>query len=611
MNKLLKTVLVAFAGCLPLLSSCNPLEPKFSAHLNYSGEIISVDMTKYLNVNVYYYNDIVLRDKYSTSWISNDPNVVEVDKSGAVTGVGIGTTDVVAKITFFNSAYSPITTSCKFTVIDENPISLNLNKSEVNIQPGKSLKLIANVEHSINKKAIWSSDSSLVNVDQNGLVSVPESTPIGTIANITAVSEADENAFDTCVVNVSDVPMKKYDYTIMFYMSGSSLEYNPEEYRNSFYRASKVLPGLFSIDIKEILSVNLPDSVKVIIQTGGSKKWALESAYIDGATSISNTNLQRWEVSNHKLKLISTYKNNKMAHEESFKDFLKWGISDYDAEQMAVIISGHGAGLGGCAVDDNYTYVQDGYEYENTLNCEEIASAVKGAFSATGLDKMTWIGFDCCLMQSADMASVLADYFDYMVASQENEIGEGWDHDVYMKLMVENPSVKPEVLLPKICESFVKFGHNTYCEMDDPCYSTLSALDLRKMNTFTNAFNNYVAQTKSGSSQYNKYKTAFLSSYKFGDDYYGLVDFKNYLQKLKSQFTKVSIDEVISALDDVVIANYYCSRYSIEPCGFNAFFPYSIDDKYGLQVGRDDYNSACSKFSAYQKMCYDYGSWYF
>ena len=612
MFKKLRRLLLALFTCIPFLASCSLFESKYSAKLDFSVVSMEVNETKALKLDVFYRNEKVKSSNYySTSWETSDEKIVSVDQGGNVLALNVGTAKVTAKVTMMTeTASSSCEASCIFNIIDTNPVKVSLNRTNAYVQCGFSMQLKATVEHTNNKAVTWSSDSELITVNNSGVVSAIAETPEGTIANITATSVEDSKAKAVCKVTATKEPVKKYDYTIMFYMSGSTLEYDPNEHSGG-YRSLSVQPGLFTEDIKEILSVDLPDNVKIIIETGGSKKWAMESSYLDGATSISSKSLQRWEVSNHKLKYIDTYKNNRMASEESFEDFLKWGIEGYDAEQMGVVISGHGAGLGGCAVDDNYTYTYGGYTYEHTLNTEEISAAVKNALAATDHDKLTWIGFDCCLMQCADMASVLADYFDFMVASQEEELGEGWDHDVYMQEIVKNSNVTPEVLLPKICSSFVESTHSKYCTLSEPCLQTLSALNLKKMDTFVSAFNNLVTQTGYTATQYAKYRQAFNSAYNaFGGNYYGLVDFKDYIKKIATYFPSVSTADVLSALNELVIANSYCSRYqSITPCGLNAFFPYSSDREYGLQVGKDDYNTNSTKFTQYQQMCYANGSW--
>ncbi|MCQ2801608.1 MAG: clostripain-related cysteine peptidase [Bacilli bacterium] len=551
---------------------------------------------------------VIWKTSSSTLATVDDNGLVEVTSSAAYIGRTV-------KITCTSVADSSAYDICTITVTEEAPVSVSLNKVSARIRVGKSTILEADVSHASDTSVIWESNNSNVTVN-DGTVTVLETASVGSTATIKATSVEDSTAFATCLITVIDGSSYAYDYTIMFYMCASTLENDEENSSGGGYwwnntRATGADPGLFTEDILEILSVNLPDSVKVIIETGGTTKWAMKSTYLIGATSISNTKLQRWEVTNKKLKLVETLGTNHMADQDSYESFLKWGLEDYSAEQMGVVISGHGAGVGGCAFDDNYTYSDDYYEYQHALNTSQIATATKNALATSDRDKFTWMGFDCCLMGSADIASVMADYFDYMVASQESELGEGWDHDDYMNLLVSDPCVEPTVLLPQIAKSFVKAGHDTYCSSKEKCLQTLSVLDLSKMNNFVTAFNNYVSNT--GSSSYSKYKAAFKNAYNsFGEGYYGLVDFSSYLDKLETQFTGVSTSQVRTALSNLVIANEYCSRYTITPCGLNAFLPEVVATgrDAALQPGKEDYTgSYATKFSAYQTMCLANGDW--
>lgn len=590
----------ASAKCIVNVIDTNPV----SISLNKSSVKVSQGDSYQLEATVEH------AQNKAVEWSSNQ-DFVTVDENGLVVVSKTATVGSTATITAKSVEDKTAKATCKITVAQAQEITISLNRSSAKVKVGQTTTLSATVNNTADKTVTWSSNSSIINVSSTGVVSVPSSAAIGTEATITATSNADNTKKATCVVTAIDNTSADYDYTLMYYMCASTLENEQGGYRPyGGGGSSSASPALFTEDIKEMLSVNLPDSVKVIIETGGTTKWGMPSSYLDGATSISADHLQRWEIVDNKLKLVETLTTNLMAEEESFESFLEWGLENYDADQIGVTISGHGGGIAGCAYDDNDTYTYERYEYENSLNCSEIAEAVKEALNNTGHGKLTWMGFDCCLMQSADIASVLADYFDYMVGSTEEEAGEGWDHDTYMQELVKDPTVSPDVLLPKICDSFVDEVHNTYCSAREVCNSTLSVLDLSKMSELVTAFNDYVSSTGNSSTAYSKYKTAFTNAYNDqGEGCYGIVDFKSFMNKLKNQYSSISVDDVLSAIDDVVMHSAVCSRHSGNPCGLNAFFPESTSRE-ALQPGKEDYTgSMATKFSSYQSMCLSYGDW--
>lgn len=481
--------------------------------------------------------------------------------------------------------------------------SLKINRAK---QASKKLYPTLSVTSIKNPEFLYeSSNTSVATVSSDGTV-----TGVGDgSAIITIKLKLNTDIKKEVNVRVVNQEIETFDYTLMFYMCGSTLEYNkPSTPMNE--------QAFISDDIKEILSVNgMPDSVKIIIQTGGAKHWFMDSSYLDGATKISSTNLQRWEVDNetHKLRLIETLDTNHMAKESAFTDFLSWGLDDYEATQMGVVISGHGGGIAGCAYDDNYTYKYGNEYYDYTLRTFEVANAAKLALANSSKDKFTWIGYDCCLMQCADIASINSDYFEYMVASQENENATGWNHDYYLPDLYSNPTIAPSEFLPKICDGFIEENHRDDEAGLRVCLQTLSVLDLSYASTFVNAFNDMSASIGTNRASFNFVKACFESSYtSFGESMFGLCDLKSLLDVFKVNAINTSAVENAIEVGHLVMYKKNCSNYTTKPCGINAFFPeclYEGDEDYELQVGKDDYKDPlATKLTNWQTMCVNNGT---
>ena len=497
--------------------------------------------------------------------------------------------------TIFSSINEPAKQPTK--IIAPESIDLNLSQDFQKY-------INASLDTGENDKSLFtyvSSNSDVVSVNKYGLL-----TPVSDGDAQITVTYSKNGVNLTTLINVNVKSENVSDYTIMLYMCASDLEYSTSSGGGWGYSSG---PGLFSEDIKEILGVKgLNEKINIIIETGGTKKWFLPSTYLDGATEISSTNLQRWKVENNKLKLVSTLDTNYMAKESSFEDFLKWGLLDYPAKQMGVVLSSHGAGIAGCAFDDNYTYTYAGTSYQHTLRTYEVAEAAKNALESSSRNKFTWIGYDCCLMQCGDVASINADYFEYMVASQESESGDGWNHDYYLPYLVANPNITPLEFLPRICDAFLSQSHSD--RENSACLQTLSVLDLTKMNEFTESFNSlcntYIGTSRSS---FNNVKYAFKASYNsFGEGCYGLCDFESLLNKLKDYFFTINLTNILSKLHEVVIYNKYCSKYTTSICGLNAFVPCRANTSYSLQVGKEDYaNTLSTKFTDWQTLCVNNG----
>jgi len=101
-------------------------------------------------------------------------------------------------------------------------------------------------------------------------------------------------------------------------------------------------------------------------------------------------------------------------------DFITRGITEYPADNYALIISDHGASWPGVGGDESNDF--------DSLSLAEIAEALAAGLDAAGLDRLDLLGFDACLMATYEVASALAPHANLLLASQELEPGHGWDY---------------------------------------------------------------------------------------------------------------------------------------------------------------------------------------
>ena len=187
------------------------------------------------------------------------------------------------------------------------------------------------------------------------------------------------------------------DYTVMIYMCGSDLETEG---------------GCATEDILEMMDLEFdPQELNLLMMTGGAKYWHVsfpsDSNWISG--------FQEPYAFPEKIddKLFAS-----MGEADTLAYFLQYGISAYPAERYALILWDHGEGpLGGACLDEIFD--------PDRLSLDELAEALKKASLPY---KLEWIGFDACLMSSVEVASRLSPYANYMVASQAEEPGSGWNY---------------------------------------------------------------------------------------------------------------------------------------------------------------------------------------
>ncbi len=443
----------------------------------------------------------------------------------------------------------------------------------------------------------WSkvSGSNKISVDSNGKVSVDSSATSSDTA-VVRVTLTSNSAYANCTITVVEVAKAKY--TVLLYLCGSTLEYDSDY---------KSLDGAASDDMGEILSASgtYKSDVNFVIETGGSQKW--EPTY-----GVSKDKLEVRHVSGNSYakdspSTITSQAN--MGEASTLQTFLEYGLSTYPAEKTALILWDHGGAMTGVCCDDNYSM--------ECLTAAEVKSAVSGALSNSGMSgqKLEWIGYDACLMAVADIASVNSDYFNYMVASQETEPGDGWDYTSWVSTLYNNPT-NTRTILEGITTSYQSF-YNGYSNTRD---ATLAAYDLSYMSAFTTAFENFASHLTD--SNWSKLTTAFNNSLQFGvttdnnvDHYlYGIADMNNFMANVTSQISSLSTytQAVITAMNNLVIYNKYCTDYNsmtYKPCGICVFMGYTASTVYWAATVKADYTTNDTKFSTWRSYNIKNGEW--
>lgn len=237
--------------------------------------------------------------------------------------------------------------------------------------------------------------------------------------------------------------------TLLIYLCGSNLE-------STFGAATK--------NIAEMLTVQLPQNVNVMIETGGSKKWR--------DYDIPSDKLCRYTIRNGSLMQLQELERSNMSFESTFSDFLKYGMDAFPADNTAVILWDHGGGcVNGLIRDENYS--------AGSLSIDDIRSALTEAEEHHPDTHVDLLGMDACLMANFETAYALRNCADYLLASEEIEPTGGWDYQSLFSALAENKTA--EELGKAVCDGFQK----KYAGSDN--YATLSLIDLSKIEPVSDA----------------------------------------------------------------------------------------------------------------------------
>lgn len=248
---------------------------------------------------------------------------------------------------------------------------------------------------------------------------------------------------------------KENTWTIFLYLTGTNLE---SQYGNA------------TNDIREILHAKFnsenANNINFIIQTGGCSTWY--------SNNIANDKIQRYKVNGNtkELELLESYPNSSMGSADTLYDFLDWGVSNYPAEHMGVIMWDHGSGVeSGLCADPLYN--------NDSLTVHELEYAF-AKVNKKMTSKFELIGFDTCLSGSLEYANLLAPYGKYMVASADSEPGAGWFYTGFIDEILKNPDISGADVGKVICNDYATYYHNpaSYEQVD----LTLAVYDLSKVD---------------------------------------------------------------------------------------------------------------------------------
>ncbi|WP_295075031.1 clostripain-related cysteine peptidase [Ruminococcus sp.] len=233
--------------------------------------------------------------------------------------------------------------------------------------------------------------------------------------------------------------------TLMVYMCGTDLE-------------SKY--GMASSDMEEMRSATFGDNVNVIIFTGGCSKWKV--------SVISNSVNQIYQIKNGQIgRIVEDAGNKAMTDPNNLASFIQFCSKNFPANRNELILWDHGGG----------SVTGYGYDEKNQRSGSMSLAGVNQALKSGGV-KFDFVGFDACLMATAETALMLNEHADYLIASEETEPGIGWYYTNWLTKLGSNTSTPTLEIGKVIVDDFVT-------ECAKKCRgqkTTLSVIDLAEFS---------------------------------------------------------------------------------------------------------------------------------
>ena len=355
----------------------------------------------------------------------------------------------------------------------------------------------------------------------------------------------------------TETPMgEEGTWTVLVYLCGSDLETNS---------------GAGSSDIYEMIDSSVNENVRYVVQTGGSKQWQID---------VSTDACERYLVQDGSCDLVYSGDEVNMGESSSLADFVQWGVSEYPAANMGLVLWDHGGGsIDGVCLDEKHDY--------KSLALKDIDAALYSVF-----DQMTepfeFIGFDACLMGTAETAAIMATHANYLIASQEIEPGSGWDYTAIGNYMAENPSCTGAELGKVIVDSF----YDSCAQGGEENGATLSVTDLRKIDTFIERFNDYskdIYEIVENGGDFTSVARNINKADNYGGNdkasgYTNMIDIDGLISA--GFGSSANAEAALKALNDAVV---YRKNGSDHPaaCGLSVYYPLQVKGSAELSIFKD------------------------
>ncbi|MBR0481194.1 MAG: peptidase C11 [Firmicutes bacterium] len=348
--------------------------------------------------------------------------------------------------------------------------------------------------------------------------------------------------------------------TLMVYMCGADLESRS---------------GLGTSDIVEMCNAEIADNVNVIVYCGGTTRWMND-------VLSSKTNQIIKIMSGGQVAYLSKDEGNVcMTTPSTLSGFIKFCSKEFPADRYQLILWDHGSGsLAGYGYDEKFTS-------RGQMGLAGISQALKD-----GGVKFDFVGFDACLMATAETGLMLSEYADYMVASEEVEAGYGWYYTDWLTSLSRNTSISTLDLGKQIVDDFI-----SSCAKQVPSQkATLSLVDLAELSaTMPKELKNFATATYNKIKEdYNTVATARASTREFSTQNIDQIDLVNFALNLKTQEGSDLAKSILGAVKYNKVSSNMTNAY-----GLSIYFPYKKASSVRTavstyeQIGMDGEYSRC------------------
>ncbi len=236
-------------------------------------------------------------------------------------------------------------------------------------------------------------------------------------------------------------------------------------------------------NVNELELTGSSDRVNMVAQTD----WWHHSG--DAESLVTGEGIGRWYITKDtdmvhiKSTLVGTVEEANTGTAEAIRDFVVWAVANYPASKYMLIVGSHGSGWRKGREIEKKGFGQD-YTTDpskaSIMDLADLKTILPAIYSTLGNKKLDVFGIDACLNGMVDVAYLLKDYADILIASEDVIPGDGYPYTAFAAEIVATPTMTARELALFIVAKYYEKYYNQRS-------STLAALDLSKIDALADS----------------------------------------------------------------------------------------------------------------------------
>ena len=259
-----------------------------------------------------------------------------------------------------------------------------------------------------------------------------------------------------------------------------------------------------------------------------------------------------------------------MGDPDTLVDFINWTMTNYSANNYALILWNHGRGWKYKRLAPRETkYICEDDTDNDRLTLQELEQALSTIKNDTG-EIVDLLGYDACYMHMIEVVYQVSDYYTISVGSEETEPEEGWPYDRILTNLTVNPLMTPSQLGSEIVVDYIDF-----CKSEGE-YSTQSAANQTNLLSLVTATDNFADTLNNALGDHKANITEARNDVEHYDDS-DYIDLYHFAQLIKSKVSDATVKDAAQAVMDNINSTVIAEDSYDHPNshGLSIYFPSS------------------------------------